>query len=110
MDNFDNSPLVRTAFDNESAWTALVQAATQESPEGFAALLRVVNDRSYEGAGSEQLTRSEWDDAAVLFVADAAAQSGAEQPLLCVDLVSGAHPPDRITASAPGPSRHIRRP
>lgn len=64
-----------------------MRAAGAASPDGFQALLRVVDDRSFAGTQPEQLAASDWHDAPVLFVADAEAQSNPEQPILCVDLL-----------------------
>jgi len=87
-ESFDNSPLVRTDFSNDSAWRAVVVAATAESAEGFRADLRVTDDRRFDGASPAALivTSDGWQDAAVLFVADTEALVSPEHPILCVDL------------------------
>lgn len=89
MDDFQNSPLVRTDFTDDAAWQSLMQAATAESPEGFRAYLKIVDDRGFDNCSADELIqRGEgWDDAAVLFVADHKALSDPEQPILCVDLI-----------------------
>ena len=84
MDDLDSSPLVRTDFSDDAAWDSLVQAASGVSPDGFQAILRVVNDPAHDGAQPEQLAGEDWHDAAVFFVGDSEAQSNAEQPILCV--------------------------
>ena len=87
-DSFDNSPLVRTDFSDDAAWQSLVQAATAESPDGFRAELRVIEEQSFDGCSPAWLiARGEgWHDAAVLFVADTATLASSEHPILCVDL------------------------
>lgn len=89
MDDFYNSPLVRTDFSDDDAWAALVQAALAESPDGFRAYLKVIDDRAFEGfSPAELVERGEgWGDAAVLFAADAEALNDPEHPILCVDLI-----------------------
>ena len=89
MENFENSPLVRTDFSDDAAWRLLVQAATAESPDGFRAYLKIVDDRRFADRSAADLIEmgEGWDRAAVLFVADAKALSDPEQPILCVDLV-----------------------
>ena len=89
MDDFYNSPLVRTDFADDSRWDELVQAATAESPDGFRAHLKIINDRAFEGRSvGELLAIGEgWEGASVLFVADAIALTESERPILCVDLI-----------------------
>jgi len=89
MDDFENSPLVRTDFSDDAAWLSLVRAAAAESPDGFRAHLRIVDDRRFKDCSAADLIdRGEgWDQAAVLFVADAHALRDPEQAILCVDLI-----------------------
>jgi hypothetical protein len=89
VEEFDNSPLVRTDYSNDEAWASLVRSATAASPDGFKAALRIVDESAYEGAEPESLATLDWHGSAVLFVADAHAQSHADQPILCVDLMEG---------------------
>ena len=87
MEEFDSSPLVRTDFSNDAAWDSLIAVASNRSPDGFQALLRVVEDSACEGVRPEHLVGQDWQNASILFVADAEAQSHSEQPILCVDLI-----------------------
>lgn len=89
MDDFENSPLVRTDFSDDAAWRSLIHAATAESPEGLRAYLKIVDDRGFDGCSPADLIErgGGWDQAAVMFVADAKALSDPEQPILCVDLI-----------------------
>jgi hypothetical protein len=94
VDDFDNSPFVRTDFSDDAAWRSLVEAAAAESPDGFRAELRIVDDRRFEGCSpAELISRGQgWNGAAVLFIADEQTLDRPEQPILCVDL---ADPPGR---------------
>jgi hypothetical protein len=85
----DTSPLVRTDFSDDAAWRSLTEAATASSPDGFAAEIRLVESRSFEGCSPEQLIGDEhdWQGTSVLFLADADAQFHPERPILCVDLI-----------------------
>ena len=87
MEDFDNSPLVRTDFGNDAAGVSLVDAASNVSSDGSQALLRIVDDSSCDGTQPEQFVGQDWQDASVLFVADLEALSHPEQPILCVDLI-----------------------
>jgi hypothetical protein len=93
-DPFDNSPLVRTDFSDDAAWQSLVRAATAESPDGFLAELRIVDDSRFADCSVVQLIQQGegWHRASVLFVADPEALSSREHPILCVDL---SHEPGR---------------
>jgi hypothetical protein len=81
--------LLRTDFSDERAWDALCAAVQAPEPEtGFSACVTPLSDRAYDGAAVEDLLfvgsacyRS------FLLVADRAALSGPDQPVLVVDLV-----------------------
>ena len=90
----DASTLVRTDFSDDSAWVSLVRAATAESPEGFQAELRLIDERQYDGRLPSELASSglHRQGQPVLFVADREALTDREQPILCVDLL---HQPGR---------------
>ncbi len=94
MDDADASPLVRTDFSNDAAWFSLVRAATAESPEGFQAQLRLIDERRHDGRLPDELARADLhrQGQPVLFVADREALTDQEQPILCVDLL---HQPGR---------------
>ncbi len=85
----DASTLVRTDFSDDSAWISLVRAATAESPEGFRAELRLVDERQYDGRLPDELvgTGLHRQGEPVLFIADRKALTACERPILCVDLL-----------------------
>ena len=87
LDPFDNSPLVRADFGDDEAWRSLLAAATSESPDGFRAELRIVDDERLAGRSTAELLGEDWHGAAVLFVADRQSLTNPERPILCVDLL-----------------------
>lgn len=81
------TPLIRTDFSDDRAWLAMLDAVTQTSPEGFVAVLSVVDDRAFENAQIEQLAAlaDSTTEHVLLVIADTEAMRSPEHPLLCVD-------------------------
>ena len=90
----DSALLIRADFTSDASdalWQAIVDAATRETPDGFAANLAVVDDPYWSGASAEAIFAWHARDKVrvVAFVFDAAAASDKEQrALLCIDLAS----------------------
>lgn len=84
--NTDGTPLVRIDFSDDTAWNALLKAASTPSPDGFLANLRVIEARHFNGANIGQVLKSKLATGhAVLFVADGLTMTHSEHPFLCVN-------------------------
>ncbi len=83
----ENALLIRTDFGDEAAWKRLVKAARKPS-DPFIFNMEVVNNKEYSGATVEQLKEAlpERCPHSFIVVADSAATSQPEYPLLVVDL------------------------
>jgi len=91
------SPMLRTDFSDDAAWTRVCKeasapvfdgtAATEDMP--FRASLDCVDDRRYEGLTAADLTQLSptSPDLSVIFVVDATTLSDPEHPILVVDLL-----------------------
>jgi hypothetical protein len=90
----DNSLLLRTDFTDEAVWTALCEAAQEESDEGFRARVDCISDPAYNGLTVEQLVAlaPKGGDHSFAFVVDRIALTNPEHPVLVVDLY---HEPGR---------------
>lgn len=85
----DGTPLIRTDFSDEDAWTQLVDAATRPSDEGFLANLHIISDQEFDGVTAEALAQSvEGMSHLVLFVADSMTMKHPEHPVLCIDVAT----------------------
>jgi hypothetical protein len=84
----DNSLLLRTDFSDDAAWAALCDAVQVPSEEGFQARVDCISDPAYDGLTVEQLVglAPKGGDHTFLFIADRIALTGAEWPVLVVDL------------------------
>jgi hypothetical protein len=89
-----NSLLLRTDFTDEAAWTAVCEAAQEESDEGFQARLDCISDPACDGLTVEQLVAlaPKGGDHSFAFVADRNTLMNPEHPVLVVDLY---HEPGR---------------
>ncbi|WP_330287806.1 DUF6924 domain-containing protein [Streptomyces sp. NBC_00576] len=80
--------VVRTDFSADGAWDALRAAVYSPSKDGFLANVALVDDRRYEGLTPDQaidLIHPSYRHP-LLVLADSAAVTSAELPLLVVDL------------------------
>ena len=104
----DDTPLIRTDFSDELAWTQLVKAATKPSEDGFLANLHIIDDQEFAGIGAETIGQyAAVTDHSFLFIADKMTMTHPEHPVLCVD-VSG---PERLFRVIPselwGPENNL---
>ena len=81
--------VVRTHFGDDAAWAALVEAVGTPSDEGFLAKVVLVDDRAFDGLGTDEVLAALPTDAnqAVLFIADADTLTRPDRPLLVVRLL-----------------------
>lgn len=85
----DGTPLIRTDFSDEDAWTQLVDAATTPSDEGFLANLHIISDQEFDGVTAEVLAQSvEGTSHLVLFIVDSMTMKHPEHPVLCIDVAA----------------------
>jgi len=84
----ENALLVRTDFSDQSAWERLT-ATVREPGDIFIFDMEIVDDRANSGATVEQLMGALPEDYphSFIVVADTAAISQPDQPLLVVDLL-----------------------
>jgi hypothetical protein len=85
----DAALLIRTEFNDDALWLAVVDAATRKNPDGFAANLAVVDDAAWAGASAQDVFAAHAGDKVrvVAFIFDAAAALDKERrALLCVNL------------------------
>ncbi|MFJ5546182.1 DUF6924 domain-containing protein [Streptomyces sp. NPDC093225] len=92
--------LVRTDFDHPEAWETLCQTLETPTADGFHADVVTVDDPAYRGLTPEQVLDRAPEAAAVrlVAVADTAALSTAELPLLMIDV--GAEQPRSLRVIA----------
>ncbi len=108
----DASLLIRTDFADDAAWRALgalVQAPTPQ--DGFQAFFAVVDDPALAELDPAALARHAATDlsCAAIFIADAAAMSGADHAVLCVDCAARPGASFRvIPAEIWGPENNLR--
>ena len=82
----DQALVIRTDFSDDIAWNTVVTAIRQPV-EGFYAYVELVDDPAFNGLTVEQLVTLRDDlSKSYTIVADAVTMSGAEHPLLVVDL------------------------
>ena len=84
----ENALLIRTDFSDQSAWKKLA-AAVSKPAEPFIFRMEIVDDRSNSGASVERLMGALPEDYphSFIVVADSAAISQPDYPLLVVDLL-----------------------
>jgi len=101
----NSSLLVRTDFTgSDEAWQLMISEAQRENEDGFRAYVDPVSDSAFDGASWEAVRAAvpanDYDGALVLFVADTAALTSPEHPVLVVDLEdSSGKPPFRCIVS-----------
>jgi hypothetical protein len=85
----EHAPVLRTDFADQAAWDAIGRAI-RAPVDGFLAYVTFVDDAAYDGVGLERLPAllPERPDHAIVIVADGAAMSHPEHPLLVVDALS----------------------
>ncbi|MPN18579.1 hypothetical protein SDC9_165939 [bioreactor metagenome] len=96
----ENALLIRTDFANESAWQKL-KAAASEPEDPFIFTMEVVDDPANSGATTEQVVTALPEDYPHTFIviADSAAVSQPDYPLLVVDLSEERNRPFRAIAT-----------
>ena len=82
-------PVVRTDFGDDAAWAALAEAVATPSGEGFLANGVLVDDRAFDGLGTDDVLAAlpAGANLAVLFIADAVTLTRPDRPLLVVRLL-----------------------
>lgn len=78
----DATLLVRTDFSDQAAWQALLSAVATPTEDGFLANLHIVDDPAYRDMAAEDLVALAPADDSLLVVADTAAVTTPEMPLL----------------------------
>ncbi len=83
----DATPVIRTDFSDEAAWKQIKREVAAANALGFAANVRFIDDRQYDGWSGQDLLQGLPDlaDYGCVFVADSAAMSSAEHHLLVLD-------------------------
>ncbi|MET8717468.1 DUF6924 domain-containing protein [[Kitasatospora] papulosa] len=80
----DDTLLIRTDYSDQAAWQALLTAVTTPNKNGFLANVHVVDDVAYSDLTTEQAVSVARARGDLLIVADTAALTGPEMPLLAV--------------------------
>jgi hypothetical protein len=83
-----DTPFVRTAFGDEEAWQALRTAVSTLNEDGFVAYVHVVDDPALRDFSPEQVTELLGGHSLVV-IADEAAQTAPEHPLLVLHREDG---------------------
>lgn len=87
MNTKDATPVIRTDFTDEATWEKIKKEVTATYLMGFSANVQLIDDPQYDGVSGQELLQRIPDLEAYgcVFVADAAAMSSAEHPLLVLD-------------------------
>ncbi|MDR1186692.1 MAG: hypothetical protein LBK95_04450 [Bifidobacteriaceae bacterium] len=96
----EDSLLIRTDFEDDSAWLELRAEVEEENADGFAAYVEAVDDRAWAGVPWTELQRAvmaEAPHAEVLFAADSQAFTS-DYPIQVVDLSGDGREPFRCAA------------
>ena len=93
--------VVRTDFSDEECWCAVREQMLAETEEGFRAYVAFLEDRAFDGLGTDEVLASIGDDYhfGFLIVADRVTITDAEHPLLVLDLFGE---PGRSFRAVPG--------
>jgi hypothetical protein len=85
----DHTPVIRTDFSDDRAWTQVRTALNTPTTEGFLATVEFIDQRRYDGATVERLLPLFPPSVhrAIAFVADSATLQRPDHPLLVVDLL-----------------------
>jgi hypothetical protein len=78
----DATLLIRTDFSDQTAWQTLLSAVAIPTEDGFLANLHIVDDPAYRDLTAEELVALAPADDPMLIVADTAAVTTPEMPLL----------------------------
>jgi hypothetical protein len=97
-----SSVLVRTWFGDDRAWESVVAEVQTPSDEGFLAGVRLVNDPSFEGLGTDALKARQTGGTFVSFLADETTFTDIEHPILAVWVYDDRpdHTPFRVVPAA----------
>lgn len=93
----DLTPLVRTDFSDQEAWQALLTAVMTPNEDDFLANIHVVDDPACRDLTSEQVAALA-PAHSLLVVADKAAVTSPEMPLLVIRLTDGGSDELRVIA------------
>jgi hypothetical protein len=88
----EHTPLVRTHYGDDAGWAALVAAVGTPSPDdGFLAYVEIIDDPAFDDADPAgfAMDDSNGNAHALIIIADAAAQTAPEFPLLCLSTQDG---------------------
>ncbi len=89
LTQYEESLVIRTDFSDDAVWNELKSAITREDPvHGFQADVAFVDDAAYAGLTIERVLElfPEDSEQPFVFLVDGEAISGAEHPVVCVDL------------------------
>jgi hypothetical protein len=101
-----STPVVRTDFSDPATWERVRAEIVSRTEEGFRAGVEFVEDRAFEGVHEQAILDAapgRYPDSyrhPVVFVADARTITGADNPLLVLDLSDPADRPFRATPRA----------
>ncbi|MBP0480979.1 DUF6924 domain-containing protein [Sagittula salina] len=85
----DTARLIRTDFDDDTSWEALVETALRGNDMGFAAVFDLVEDDTFDGADADTIIDAFPDDP-VLYLADEHAMGDQSWEILVVEADTGA--------------------
>ena len=80
--------MLRTDFSDESTWRRICAEMLVETADGFRAYVDVIEDRSFDGFGTEEVLAAVGDDYhwGFLIVGDQRTMTEPEHPFLVLDL------------------------
>jgi hypothetical protein len=96
----DGTLFLRTDYEREDRWNALLHSIRTPSAEGFLASISIVRDPSFAGFTEEEIRRraKEQNGSFLVLVADAMAQANDGFPVLVVDTSGEDRPSFRVAA------------
>lgn len=81
------TPLVRTDFENDDRWEALLYLAQAKYDDGFSASLYIINDETFDGCDPTEICKAaENKNHGEVFVVDKFTMQHPDLPILCVNL------------------------
>ena len=81
--------MLRTDFSDEACWRSICAEVLAETTDGFRAYVDVVEDRAFDGFGTDDVLATVGDDYrwGYLVVGDRVTMTQAEHPFLVLDLL-----------------------
>ena len=81
--------MLRTDFSDEACWRSICAEVLAETADGFRAYVDVVEDRAFDGFGTDDVLATVGDDYrwGYLVVGDRVTMTQAEHPFLVLDLL-----------------------